>query len=178
MRRHLALVLAAWPSIAAAGAAGPNDDPASYRVHIAVTPAAGATVQRLAIPAEVLAASQSGDLADLRLFDARRRAMPTARVAVAAAALHRDVLKALPILGAADALNVTGVSLRFDQRGQARVARIDGTVAARSTDTAVLGALLDARAIAGAGSSLALDATVPAAQPVTFTVEASSDLKN
>lgn len=169
------LALVAWSSIAAQ-AAGSDDDPAAYAVRVAVAPAAGSSVQRLPIPARILAAARSFTLRDLRVFDATGKAMPMARIAPAAAPVRRDVLPALPILGAVDSLKVTGVSLRLDGSGRARVAQVVGTVPTGPTAAALLGILLDARAIAGSAQSLAIDADLPVAQPVTVTVEASTDL--
>ena len=176
------MIRSAWRMLAAgaliaAAPAGSDGDAASYAVRLAVQPAAGAKAQRIALPAAILAASQSPDLADLRVFDARGRAMPIARVAPAAAAPRRTSLTALPILGPADALKVTGVSLRLDSAGRARVATLDGTIADRG-DAVLLGVLFDARAITGGAQRLTLDADLPAAQPVTFTVEASRDLNS
>jgi hypothetical protein len=164
--------------LAAAAPAGSGPDADAYRVRIAVSPGAGSTVQRLVIPAAALAAAQTPDTSDLRVFDARGRAMPIARAPVAAPALRRDVLSAMPILGAADALQVRGVSLRVDADGRARVARVDGTIAQSAGRSAVLGALFDARAATGAARALVLDADVPEGQPVTFAVEASRDLSS
>lgn len=163
----LALLLAAAP----AGSDGAAD---AYHVRVAVTPGNGSAVQRLAVPPSALAAALTADLSDLRVIDARGRAMPMARAPAAQPALRRDTLTAMPILGAGDALTVRGVSLRLDEQGRARVAQVDGSVAARGS--VVLGTLFDARAITGAGRALSLDADVPPSQPVRFTVEASRDL--
>ena len=167
-----------WLGLTAAAlvGAGADDDPAAYRVRIAVTPGAGSTVQRLTIPAAALIAAQTADLSDLRIFDARGRAMPIARLPAGAGSTRRDTLEAMPILGAADALTVERVSLRVDDQGRARVAQVDGKVAGAGGRSIVLGALFDARAIVGTARALALDVAVPAAQPVTFVVEASRDL--
>lgn len=163
----LALLLAAAP----AGSDGAAD---AYHVRVAVTPGKRSAVQRLAVPPSALAAALTADLSDLRVIDARGRAMPMARAPAAQPALRRDTLTAMPILGAGDALTVRGVSLRLDEQGRARVAQVDGSVAARGS--VVLGTLFDARAITGAGRALSLDADVPPSQPVRFTVEASRDL--
>ena len=165
-------------ALTGAGPTASSDIPAAYRLRLAVTPAPGAPVQRIAVPAAVLAASQTRNLADLRVFDARGRPMPIARAPVAPPPLRRDTLPALPILGPADALRVTGMSLRLDDHGQARVAQIDGAVDAAAEKAIVLGVLFDARAIAGVAERLTLDADVPASQPVTLTVEAGRNLKD
>ncbi|MBH1997670.1 MAG: DUF3999 family protein [Sphingomonadaceae bacterium] len=177
IRKIAALTLLAG-FLTAAAPAGPDGDPANYTLRVPIDAAKGSVVQRLTIPAEVLAASQAADLADVRIFDADNRAMPMARIAPNAGGGRSYALAPLPILGSIDALNVTGVSLRLDGDGRARVARIDGTQPTEPAKPMVVGVLLDTRAIAGSASGLAIAADVPRAQPVTFAVEASSDLKN
>ncbi|WP_344694525.1 DUF3999 family protein [Sphingomonas cynarae] len=173
MRR---LMLAAVLLVAAAPA-GTDGDPGAYAVRIAVTAGGDAPVQRLALPPAALAVVRTPGLADIRLFDARGRAMPIARLS-ATPAERRDTLAAMPILGAADAFRVSGMSLRIDRAGDARIARVDGTIAPGTDGSVLLGTLLDARAVTGEARALTLDADMPAGQPVTFTVEASRDLSD
>ncbi|WP_082463443.1 DUF3999 family protein [Sphingomonas sp. Leaf34] len=175
--RRAGLALATGVLIAAAPA-GSDDDPRAYARHVPIVIAPGSTVQRLAMPAAVLAASRTANLSDVRVFDATGRPMPIARIASAAGLAKRYDVPALPMLGAADALTVTGVSLRLDGAGTARVAQIDGKLSGRPAEAITLGVLLDTRAVAGRADMLMLDADVPRAQPVTFTVEASADLKD
>lgn len=160
----------------AAAPAGSDGDLDAYRLRIAVTPGSGSIVQRLPIPAAALIAARTPDLSDLRIFDSRGRAMPIARAPAGTAAIRRDTLTAMPILGSADELNVRTVSLRLDTQGRARVAQVEGEVARDAGRSIVLGALFDARAITGAARAIALDVAVPEAQPVTFRAEASRDL--
>lgn len=170
MRKAGWLVLALWSLTAA-------DGPAAYIVKVPVVPRAGSTVQRIDLPAAVLAASRSAGLADVRVFDSAGRSMPIARAAAAVAPGGRYELPALPILGAADTVTVTGVSLQLDGGGATRSARIDGTVAGEP-GAKLVGVLFDARAISAAANRLTIDADLPVAQPVTLMVEASSDLKS
>lgn len=167
----------AWMAMAleAAAPAGTGNAPHGYGLRIPVTAGTGSIVQRLALPPAMLAAARTWNLADVRIFDGRGRAMPMARIPVAPNT-RRDGLAAMPILGTADALKVSGVSLRIDDAGRARVAQIDGTVATEAERPVLLGTLLDARAITGVAHSLTLDADIPVAQPVTFMVAASRDL--
>lgn len=160
----------------AAAPAGLDGDPSAYAVRLPLTLVRGASVQRVELPARALIALRSAAIADLRVFDGRGRAVPIARARPAGGAARREVLQALPILGSPDALKVTGVSLRLDRDGRARVANVDGTVAELAGATTVLGMILDASAIEGTARSLLVDADLPAGQPVTFVVEASEDL--
>lgn len=174
--KRLPIVLAA---LGLTGAAPDAPDAAgSYRARFAVTAAPGGGVQRIALPAAALAEAQTRDLSDLRIFDARGRAMPIARAPETAPALRRDTVAAMPILGPADGLRVTGMSLQLDEQGRARVTQLDGSVRDAAGETVLLGALFDTRAIAGVARRLVLDADVPASQPITFTVEASRNLKD
>lgn len=176
--RRLAGVALALGTLIAAATAGSDNAPQSYARRVPIVVAAGSAVQRLAMPAALLAASRAAKLSDVRVFDATGRPMPVARATPAAGVARRYELSALPILGAADALRVTGVSLRLDDAGSARVAQVDGTPSGRPVEAIMLGILLDARTVAGRADTLTLDADVPRAQPVTLTVEASADLKD
>ena len=157
-------------------AADGGDRPADYRVRARVTPVAGASVQRVELPGAVLAALQREDGGDLRLFDAGGRRVPIARIAAPPSREGMVPLAPLPIVGAASAVAVTGLSLRLDDRDGVPVARVDGAVRDEGR-TDVVGALLDARGVAGAARSLVVEVTLPAGQPVTLTAEASPDLK-
>ncbi|MBM6575996.1 DUF3999 family protein [Microvirga sp. SRT01] len=177
MRRllhHAAVVLALATPVAAAPEQ--SDTPDRYAVRAPVTVAAGSAVQRLTLPAAVIAASRTGGLNDVRVFDADHRAMPIARATPADAPGRRVSLRVMPILGSGDTLDVTGVSLRIDDSGRASVAQVEGKPGDRVA-TATLGVLLDARRIVTRAAGLSLDATLPAGQPVTFVVDASDDLK-
>jgi hypothetical protein len=165
--------IGATPALAAEG-----DTPASYAVRLPVTPAAGSALQQLDLPARALIAAKSADMADVRMFNADGQPVPIALYTVPAAVQHRVVpLRVMPILGAADALAVTGVSLRIDERQRASVVRVDGTPQAAGHPQ-LLGVLLDARDIHGPASALSLDVDIPAGQPVTFTIERSTDLND
>lgn len=149
------------------------DAPGDYAVRVPVIAAPGGGIQRLAVPTRILVASRMPGLADLRLFDAAGQPMPMARVGGDAPARRAIRLPALPIVGAAGALAVTGVSLRVEG-GRARVVRVEGTPADGSA--MLPGILLDTRRIADPVDRLVLDADVPRGQPVALTVEASEDL--
>ncbi|WP_420607103.1 DUF3999 family protein [Novosphingopyxis sp.] len=175
--RLIGLALASF-LLASAGPDEPGSGPETYRFHVPIAVESGHPVQRLEVPGEAMVASTSPDLADLRVFDAAGKAMPMARIAARHGPVRRDTFPALPILGSADALDITGVSLRLDGRGRARVANVTGTPVESGGATAILGVLFDARKISGHAQSLSLDADLPISQPITFVAEASADLKN
>ena len=172
------ITLAAALALAAPVAAAGGEDAASYAEQVAVTSAPGSSLQRLDLPARILAAARSPELADVRVFNAEGQAVPIALSKAEAPQTRQSVtLPLLPILGTADALSVTGVSLRIDDNQRASVVRVDGTPqpvgAAR-----MLGILLDTRRIEGPLSAISLDVATPVGQPVTFTIESSPDLKD
>ena len=175
--RLSARILAACLLMAAAPPA-PDAAQESFALRIPIVVHDGRPVQRVSVPAAAMAAARSRDLADLRVFDSMGKPMPVARIAARARPARRDTLPALPILGTANALDITGVSLRLDGDDRARVVNVTGKpMGARDTGT-VLGVLFDARRIRGRAQSLILHADLPVSQPITFDVEASADLKN
>lgn len=191
MRRALALGAALAVS-AAAAPAGSDGEPGGYAVRLPVQVGRAGRLQALAVPPAAYAAARTRDLSDLRVFDARGRAMPMARGGTSGFQTVRLPLRPVPILGPAQALTVREVTLEPDGIGGARVARARATVggaggdeeagsgeAGRAAGSAVeLGVLLDARSFDGQVDELLLEASVPSGQPVTFTVEASRDLSS
>ena len=170
MMRLLAIAaLLAGPALA--------ETPADYAVRLPVATVAGAALQRLAVPAAALVAVQEAGLADLRVFNGAGVAVPMALSdGLGRSGRQTIALPALPILGRPGVLQLSGVTVAIDADRTARVASVAGTVS--GGETVVLGVLFDTRAVALPAASLQLDADLPAMQPVTFTVEASEDLKH
>jgi hypothetical protein len=166
--------------VAAQAAADPNQ-PQSYEVRLPVALQPNAPLQRIILPAQVLAHMQSSAMNDLRVFNAQGQPLPMA-VSENASLLHTErnsvALKSFPILGASDATNVNGMSLRIEEQAGRRVVQIDSKAQASASDRTVLGALLDARDIGDPAVGMQLDADLPEGQPITFDVQASPDLKN
>jgi len=180
MRRWLALAMSLVVT-AGCGAPKPADpaDPQGYAVRLGVTPAPGAPLQRLGVPAEAIAALRAPDRSDLRLFDASGVALPLAAVAPAGdqARLGEVSLEAFPILGSTGALRADGAVLSIEDRDRGRVVRVTRT-SPGDEGTAMLGALFDTRAIRDKVRSIRLDASFPAQQPVNFAIETSADLSD
>ncbi|WP_419813737.1 DUF3999 family protein [Glacieibacterium sp.] len=179
--RLIRLCLIASAMLATAMAAPDANDPAAYAVRLPVTVAPGAPLQRILLPPQVLARLRTADHTDLRVFNAQGQALPMA-ISDPISRLRTEqqsiVVKASPILGAPGRLNVTGVSLQVDDRGEARVVQLDGKVdSAAGTGSVVLGALLDTRRIEAPVVGITLDADVPLEQTISFVVEGSADLK-
>ncbi|KHK92867.1 hypothetical protein LK12_00105 [Novosphingobium malaysiense] len=145
-----------------------------------VESARGDKLQRLALPAKALIALRRSDHADLRVFDATGRAMPIAMGNDKAPDVKSEVpLPVHPIVGSSRALQIKGVTLRLDNADQARIVGLDGElVPAGVGETSVLGVLIDTRKLDDPVDALALDVDLPRGKPVTFTVEASTNLKD
>jgi hypothetical protein len=169
------LALAATALLAACTAAPPSDPgkAESYAVRLAVTPAEGAAEQRIVLPASALAALQSPDLADLRLFDSAGRALPLALAATRATQQQSGAeVSVFPVVGAA-APGTAGVALTI---GPDRVARVTGLSGPPGEDRPVA-ALLDTRQVTDPAIAVTLEADLPLHQPVTIVLESSADLR-
>ncbi len=178
--RSLTLVVGAL-LLASCGQAPPADPakPASYAVQLAAEPAAGDALQRLILPAAALAAMHSAGLADLRVFDARGKVLPMARAdwsGEAAAERQLVTLPALAVIGSAKGAQAQAISLTIDDSKSARIVGLDTSIAGSKTE--VVAVLLDTRALTEPAIFLKLGAELPRAQPVTFTVASSADLKS
>lgn len=185
--RLLQLALSAGltaPLLALAADAPDAANARSYAIRIPVTAAPDAPLQRLLLPAEALVRLQSPGYADLRLFNAAGQPVPMALAPVPTTTSTEEQqvkLAAYPILGAATAAGLEGMSLRIEERQGRRVVQLNtngSTTAGTAAQQKVWGALLDARAAKAPAVRLTLDADLPVGQPVTFNVQASKDLKS
>ena len=178
-------VLEALPFIATA--APSPERPADYAAQWRIEMPAGAALVQLPLPAEVLARLQTADARDLRIFNADGVAVPMAldrnRSALPASPPEPApiYLPARPILGSAQLVANGGVSVRITDAPDGRVVQLDAPAtptAPATRATPLLGALIDARAIEEAIAAVHIDAELPDAQPVRFTLESSTDLQH
>jgi hypothetical protein len=118
------LALAALALLAACGREPARDParPESYARQWTVTPAAGTAEQQLALPAEALPVLKTGDLADVRLFDATGRALPLACLKEAEERTEVVPLTSWPVLATATPREA-GVALTIGPDKVARVVR-------------------------------------------------------
>ena len=170
-------------------AAADANNPAAYSLRMPLATATDAPLQRLVLPAEALVRLQSPGYADVRVFNGAGQPVPMALAGVVAPPGAPEeppvVLPAYPILGpggtagtASTGGGLDGLSLRIEERQGQRVVQIDAAGAAPAGGAqAVRGALLDARSVQRPVARMALDADLPAGQPVTFTVQVSRDLR-
>jgi Protein of unknown function (DUF3999) len=160
---------------------------ASYTLRLPLNVAANAALQRLILPAEALVRLQSNNYSDVRVFNSQGQSVPIALASVAAHMQTQQAqvtLQAYPIMGEKGVLSTfgsEGVSLRIEERQGTRVVQIDTAASkanAKAENKNIQGVLLDARAVLAPAVSIDLDVDLPVAQPITFNVQASKDLKN
>ena len=177
----LASFVAVIPPAALAADAGNSQ---SYAVHLPVTLAPHAPLQRIVLSSEVMMQLQSARYSDLRIFNAQGQAVPMALAGAAAwtqTERKQVTLEAYPIMGPVNAPGFEGLSVRIEeQQGKRTVQLNSGRPAAGGAlmPQRVLGALLDARAVAAPVASMTLEVDLPANQPVNIQTHASKDLKN
>ena len=174
------MALSALPVLSSPGDDAANQ-PEAYALHLPLTLVPGASLQRLVLPAQVLVNLQESGYSDLRIFNAQGQpvAMALARAEPYSETRQQLSLTAYPVLGPATAAGLDGLSLRIEERQGERTVQINTNNAASSaTPPQLLGVLLDARAVSAPLVALALQADLPEAQPITFSVQASRDLSH
>ncbi len=174
--RIASAVLIIHPAVACAA-----DKPDDFSVHFAVLTAQGASLQRLALPKEALAALQSASAADVRVFNGDGHAVPLAKIPlrnVTIAAQPRN-WPIYPVMATTNQQQNLGLSLRIEKTaGRSIVRVIDGTnphLIASATQH--IATLVDTRPIKGPLALLTVDAGMPPGEPILLTVTASTDLK-
>lgn len=177
----LAMTAAIFLGSCGSGTSADPDKATSYLATMPVEPAAGGRLQYLALPAEALIALQRDDLADIRVFDGRGKALPLVRIdenTRTDATRSSSPVPSFPIIGPVGSLKLSGVTLRIDDGDKARVVGLDGRIDPGGSDASgVAGTLLDTRKVRDPAVAIELEAELPAGQPVTFTLERSADLK-
>jgi hypothetical protein len=181
VRQHIGLILTAL-MVAPSWAAPDANSTQSYALRAPLTLATDAPLQRIVLPAQALVQLQSAGYNDVRVFNAQGQPVPMALAQVVAQTQTQRQqvnLTAYPIMGAAGMVGNEGVSLRIEEQQGKRVVQIDANSAkATPGNQNLLGALLDARAISAPVVAMVLDVDLSVAQPITFDIQASKDLKN
>lgn len=182
MRLPLALVACLLTTPLAAWSAADPNQPQSYALHLPLRFSSAASLQRVRLSAQVLVNLQSNGLSDLRIFNGQGQPLSMAWSGSASLGQTENrklVLPSLPIMGAPDAKNILGSSLRIEEQHGQRTVQIDTSEAAAGQPPAiVLGAILDTRAVADPVVDLALNVDLPDSRPITFTLQSSTDLKD
>ena len=157
-----------------APAADPSQ-PLAYAVRVPFSPAAGGALQRVVLPPAALVAIRRDDAGDVRLFDAKGRLVPFARLdSLTPAKFTVTSLPAYPVTQTPATAGHGALLVRVE--GAERVVTVDS---AGSTDApSAPQVLLDTRALTQPAQGITLDMATPADQPVTVSLAASSDMKN
>ena len=175
------LILALFILTATSCDQAPDADPSkpdAYAVQLALEPAAGGALQRLALPAEALIALRRADLGDIRLFDSRGKVVPIALLDKATDSQRSSSVAVYPVVGPASALGGSGLSIRIQGNGVARVVTVDSSAPPVGSAAPPAAALLDTRSLREPAIDIALDADIPAGRPVTLTLLTSFNLKD
>lgn len=175
------LILLGLASATLAYAADANNI-ASYALRAPLVIEADTALHRLSLPADALLRLQTSGYSDVRVFDAKGKSVPLA-LALAETKIQTQgqqvTLPAYPILGTAGTLSNEGVSLRIEEQQGKRVVHIDtGGTKTAADGKSLVGVLLDARAVTDPVVAIELDVDLPMAQPISFDVQASKDLRN
>lgn len=159
------------------------DKPEDFAVRFAVQTVPDASLQRLVLPREALAALQTANAADVRLFNGKGQSVPLApiplrNVSIAAASREWPIY---PIMATTQQQqNLGNLSLRIEKTAGRSVVRvIEGAdTPASAPATQQIATLVDTRAIKGPLAELTVDAELSPGEPIALTVAASKDLKS
>ena len=157
------------------------DKPEDFAVRFSVETVPNASLQRLALPREALAALQTANAEDVRLFNGKGQSVPIAPIP------HRNETIALaprawpiyPVMATRQQQNLGNLSLRIEKTADRSVVRvIEGANTEPAAATRQIATLVDTRPIQGPLAELTVDAELAPGEPVALTVAASKDLKN
>ena len=158
------------------------DKPEDFALRFNVQPAPGASLQRLALPKSALAALQTANAADVRLFNANGQAVPIALIPphVQTVASASATWPIYPIMATPQQQNLGNVSLRIEKTAGLSVVRVIESAETKSDAAATrqIAALVDTRKLNAPLAELTVDADLAPGQPVALTLTASKDLKN
>ncbi len=158
------------------------DQPEDFAVRFNVETVPNASLQRLAMPREALAALQTADAADVRLFNGTGQSVPIALIP------HRKetVVPAprewpiYPVMATHQQQNLGNLSLRIEKTADRSVVRVieGANTEPAAAATRQIATLVDSRPIKGPLAELTVDAELAPGEPVALTLAASKDLKN
>jgi hypothetical protein len=179
--RTLILVLIVMTAASCNQAPGADaSKPEAYAALFPLEPAKGGSLQRLTLPAAALVALKRTDLGDVRVFDASGRMVPLAPVEGSSSgdSRHRVSVPVYPVVGPANALDNSGLLIRIEDDGLARVVTVGSSTPLDSRAASPPAVLLDTHTLREPANTIALDAEIPANQPVTLTLLTSANLKD
>ena len=177
IRRAILTALTLLSACAQKPAQPSPNEPAGYAVVMPVAPAAGASVQRVALPPAAIAALQTRYAGDVRIFDASGRTISLARDDRQSDAAQRTVTVPTSAIAVPAQLGSANVSVRVDQAERSvTVDAVDDEAASEAHPRVAL--LLDTRSLEDPAIALQPQVSFPAQRQLEVTIERSSDLKN
>ncbi|MDO9387437.1 MAG: DUF3999 family protein [Thiobacillus sp.] len=174
---HLAGALLLTNTAAALAVEKPED----FAIRFSVETIPNASLQRLALPREALAALQTANAADVRLFNGKGQSVPIAPIPQRneSIALAPREWPIYPVMATHPQQNLGNLSLRIEKTADRSVVHvIEGANAEPAAATRQIATLVDTRPIKGPLAELTVDAELAPGEPVALTVSASKDLKN
>lgn len=158
------------------------DKPEDFAVHFTVQIVPGAGLQRLAMPKEALAALQTADAADVRVFNRKGQSVPIAQIPLRneIIALQPRDWPIYPVMATNQQQNLGNLRLRIEKTADRSVVRvIEGAdTQPLAPATRQIATLVDTRPIKGPLAELTVDAELTPGEPVALTIAASKDLKS
>ncbi len=152
------------------------DKPSGFALVMPVTPAPGASVQRVALPPAAIAALKAADARDVRIFDASGRTVSLARDDTQGDAQRRTVTVPTSAIAVPSQQRPANVSVRVDQAERSvTVDAVNDEADSEAHPRVAL--LLDTRQLDDPAIELMPQADFPAQRQIEVTVERSSDLK-
>ncbi len=154
--------------------------PEAFARQTSLQPAPGGRLQRVSLPAAMLAAVRRPDLGDIRVFDARGKVVPLALLETSRPrGPRRSVdLPVYPVIGSGDDLRNADLSVRIEGNGVTRAVVVDQSSASADQDLPPAAALLDTRGVREPIDAISLRADLPAGRPITLTLLTSTNLKD
>lgn len=170
------LMLGAAPLLA-------ENRPDDFTLRFTLHTAPDASLQRLTLPVEALAALQTVHAADVRIYNGNGQAVPMAQIP-ARKQTRTEPPRAWPIYpvmaSKSQQQNRGNLSLRIEHTADRRIVRVtEGTDPhLAATATQHVATLVDTRPLKGPLAELTVDAELAPGEPVALTVTASQDLKH
>ena len=153
------------------------DKPGGFALVMPVAPASGAAVQRVTLPPAAIAALQTPDARDVRIFDASGRTLSLARDdTLTGAAQRRTLTVPTSAIAVAPQPTAGNVSVRVDQiERSVTVDAVNDEAESEAHPRVAL--LLDTRLLEDPAIELLPQADFPDQRQIEITVERSRDLK-
>ncbi len=158
------------------------DKPEDFAVHFTVQIAKDASLQRLTLPKEAMAALQTANAADVRLFNGSGQPVPIAQIPRRnlSVASQPQGWPIYPVMATTKQQSMGSLSLRFEKTADRSMVHVEDGAETKleTSSTKQIATLVDTRPIKSALAELTVDAELTQGEQVALTITASKDLKN